>query len=101
MPWSKRVVVVVIALIAWFALLHPLVPSSVSGLVIEVLAGLVAFGLLYGGIRAVVWLQTLTGHRALVVCASVVIALAVGGGIFVSAYVCRTYWAGSFTYLHW
>lgn len=100
MPWSTRVGVVVVAMIAWFALLHPLVPSSVLGLVIEVLAGLVALGLVYGGIRAIIWLQTLTAPRAIVVGASVLIAFAVGVGIFVSAYVCRTYWAGSFTYLH-
>ncbi len=84
----------------WFLLLHPLVPSTLTGFVAEFAAGLVVLGLVYGGVRAIVWLQGRSINRALNAAVSLTIALGVGVLIFGAAYWCRALLTSNFAYMH-
>ena len=76
--WPKRLGVLLVLELAWFALLYPLVPSTFNGLVAEFAAGLVVFGLVYGGFRAIFRLHGQPMNRILSTGASLVIVFGVG-----------------------
>jgi hypothetical protein len=100
MSWPKRLGVLLVAEAGWFLLLHPLVPSTLAGFVAEFVAGLVAVGLVYVGVRTIVWLQGRSINRSLNAAVSLAIALGVGAVIFGAAYWCRAFLTSSFGYMH-
>lgn len=100
MSWPKRVGVLLVGEVGWFLLLHPLVPSTLAGFVVEFVTGLAVMVLVYGGVRAIVWLQGCPINRLLNSAACLTIALGIGIVIFLGAYWCRTFLASNFTYMH-
>ena len=100
MSWPKRAGVLLVAEVGWFLLLHPLVPSTLAGFAAEFVTGLAVFALVYGGVRAIVWLQGRPINRLLNTAASLTIALGIGIVIFLGAYCCRTLLASNLTYMH-
>lgn len=100
MSWPKRVGVLLVGEVGWFLLLHPLVPSTLAGFAVEFVTGLAVMVLVYGGVRAIVWLQGCPINRLLNSAACLTIALGIGIVIFLGAYWCRTFLASNFTYMH-
>ena len=100
MSWPKRLGVLLVAEAGWFLFLHPLVPSTLAGLVAEFAAELVVLGLVYVGVRAIVWLQGRPINRSLSAVLCLAIAIGVGAAIFGAAYWCRAFLTGNFVYLH-
>ncbi len=98
--WPKRVGVLLVAEAGWFLLLHPLVPSTLAGFAAEFLAGLAVLGLVYAGVRAIVWLQGRPINRSPNAAVSLAIALGVGVVIFAAAYWCRAFLTSNFAYMH-
>jgi hypothetical protein len=99
MSWPKRLGMLLVLQAGWFLLLHPLVPSTVTGFVAEFAAGLIVFGLVYSGVRAIVWLQGRPINRSLNVAVCLAIALGVGVVIFAAAYWCRLFLMRNFRHM--
>lgn len=100
MSWPKRLGVLLVAEAGWFLLLHPLVPSTLPGFAAEFGAGLAVLALVYGGVRAIVWLQGRPINRSLNAAVSLAIALGVGVVIFAAVYWCRAFLTSNFAYMH-
>ena len=98
MSWLARLAIILGLEACWFALLHPLVPSTLLGFIAEFAAGLVVFALVYGGAQAIIWLQGRPAHRNLTRVISVVIAIGMGVVIFAAAYACQVFLGRNFTY---
>jgi len=84
--------------LAWFALLHPLIPSNMLGFLIEFTAGICVFFTCYAAGKAVLWLAARQDHRNLFKTLAVAIALSVGPLVFFFIYLFRTTLAANFHY---
>jgi hypothetical protein len=100
MSWPKRLGLVLTLELAWFMLLHPLLPSTLGGFVVEFSAGLIVFAFVYGAVRLVILLMSLPLNRVLSAAASITIAVGVGAAIFGAAYWCRIIMESNFSYMH-
>ena len=100
MSWPMRLAAILGLEACWFALLHPMVPSSLAGFAAEFLVGLVVFALIYGAVRTIVWLQGRPINMTLNRTICIAIALGVGVGIFAAAYWFRMFMGRNFTYWH-
>ncbi len=100
MSWPKRLGGLLVLEAGWFLLLQPLIPSTLGGFLAEFAAGLVVLGLVYAGVRAIVWLQGRSINRTLNAAVSLAIALGVGVVIFGAVYWCRAFLSSNFAYMH-
>jgi hypothetical protein len=97
-PLVRRIFALVALEIAWFALLHPLVPSTVTGFAIEFTAGLAVFVGLYLGGSAIMWLSKQTRNVTLCRIAAVAIAVGYGLAVFAVAYAFKATLSTDFHY---
>jgi hypothetical protein len=82
----------------WFALLHPLVPSTPTGFVIEFTAGIVVAAAIWGALGAIWWLAGRESNSIASRITAVALALSVGVVIFVAAYLFRDTLGTNFRY---
>ena len=96
--WTKWGAVCLGAQVAWFLLLLPLVPATSAAFFAEFAAGLVVSALIYGAVRAIVWLLGSRTKNSLTTALALMIALGIGVAIFSAAYWCREFLTGNFSY---
>ncbi|HEY6621100.1 MAG TPA: hypothetical protein VIY68_16255 [Steroidobacteraceae bacterium] len=95
-PWYFWVAVFLACELGWFALLHPLVPSSMAGFAVEAVLLLPIAGYAFLAVKCISWLRP---QRSFVRQGlTVVIACSLGIAIFVSAYFARDFLAGQYHY---
>lgn len=97
-PWYYWVIIVVGIELAWFGLLHPLVPTTLSGFIVEALLPIPVPVLLYASLT--IWCITrLNANRSpLRQALSVVVAASLGVAIFAAAYFARGFLGAQFHY---
>jgi hypothetical protein len=95
-PWYYWPSIVVVIELAWFGLLHPLVPSTFVGFVVE---GLMPIPVLLYGTLAMRWIAWLQADRSIPRQAlAVLIAVSLGAAIFFGAYFARSVLSTQFHY---
>ena len=72
--------------LCWFALLHPLVPVTMRGAVVEALLPLLIVGYIYLVVHALLWLADAPLSMALRRLVALVLVLSVGLAIFAVVY---------------
>jgi hypothetical protein len=97
-PWGRWLGIGLLLELAWFMWLHPLVPSSWQGFVIELGAGACVIAAVYWAARAIWWISKQQGHLLLWRTVAVGLALSVGVGVFLVAYEFRTTISDNFHY---
>lgn len=86
---AKLVGIFLLGEAAWFALLHPLVPSAPEGFIIEFAAGIAVAAAIWGAIGGMWWLAGRNSNLLICRIAAVALALSVGVVIFLAAYLFR------------
>lgn len=84
--------------LAWFALLHPLVPANIKGFAIEFAAGAVVAAVIWCALHGIWWLTARKSNLLLCRIAAVALALSVGVSIFFGAYLLRDTLGANFRY---
>ena len=82
----------------WFALLHPLVPSTLTGFAMEFAAGIVVAAVIWGTWGGMWWLAGCDSNPVLRRFAAVALSLSVGIAIFLAAYLFRETLGANFQY---
>ncbi|HEY2782366.1 MAG TPA: hypothetical protein VGI90_16405 [Steroidobacteraceae bacterium] len=95
----KRIASVLLMEILWFSLMAPLFPSNSLGFLIEAIAGLCVFLIVYGAAKAITRLLAREFHRQLAKFGAATIAVSVGIFIFLAAYEFRALLSDNFRYL--
>jgi hypothetical protein len=94
----KQVVGLLLLEVFWFSLMHPLVPSTLQGFLMEFAAGLCIMLIVYAAWKAIIWLTSQKSHVAVFKLLATTMALSVGILIFVAAYEFRSLLENNFHY---
>jgi 4-amino-4-deoxy-L-arabinose transferase-like glycosyltransferase len=84
--------------LAWFALLHPLVPSTAQGFLIEFATGIAVFFCIGTASYLITRLLAQKRHIALCKILAVAVALGVGLGVYLLAYAFKSSLSDNFRY---
>jgi hypothetical protein len=98
-PWYFWVAVFIACELGWFALLHPLVPSSIAGFAVEALLLLPIAGCAVLAIKCITWLQPQRSFLRQGL--AIAVACSLGVAIFASAYFARDFLGGQYHYFIW
>lgn len=94
----KRIAGVLLMEILWFSLMAPLFPSNSLGFVIEAVAGICVFLIVYGSAKAITLLSARDTHPRLAKLGAATIVVSVGIFIFLAAYEFRAQLSDNFHY---
>jgi hypothetical protein len=95
---AKLVGIFLLGEAGWFALLHPLVPSTPTGFAIEFTAGIAVAAVMWGVVGAIWWLAGRESNSLVCRINAVVLALSVGVVIFATADLFRDTLGTNFRY---
>ena len=94
----KRMAGVLLIEIVWFSLMAPLFPSNISGIVIEAVAGICVFLIVYGSAKAITWLLARETYPKIAKLGAGIMAVSVGIFLFLAAYEFRALLSDNFHY---
>jgi hypothetical protein len=85
-------------LVLWFLALYPLMPATLLGWGVAILAGVVVFLWVWGCIELIVWLERPRRYQLLFKIFGYPIACSLGVGVFLIAYCGRDFISRNFAY---